>query len=612
MIGFWLRLAALWMALGLALRLAMAWLTPAGSFVAPSIGDWLQTFLFGVLSDAQAGALICGWLGAGFLLGRRLAVWWIGLTMTAVALVMVGELLYWMTFFARAGIVVVRYIRHPLEVLAFLHEMVGFAFLLVPLAAAGWAAARWMSGWLPPAFSGGDRRGFLALLALTAVLVASDGGYRGPTTPERSLNHLASNGWLEMLHAASFDQSQWEDAYWQPERPELPSLPASPVAPSPVAPSPVAPSPVPQAPVAPPPAEFKHLLLVIEESFGGQAWWNSELRRKYAPQLAAIAPKGIHFDRVYATGAHTLRGMEAILHGYPPLPGLATPQRDGVERLPSLPRVLAGAGFHTAFVYGGWPDFTNFFDYWRRIGFDAMLSRYDFPDPWFETSWGVADEILLDRVLVEMDRRTERHGRVMLCTLTVTNHHPFDFPAGRVPFPNDRRRQDYALAYADWALGKFVREAQRRPWFEDTLLVIVADHGPLRPGPTLVPANNFRVPLVFYNPARLAPQAMAATGSTMSLPVTLLDLLGVASTERFYGRSLLSGEDQLAPAEEDYHIGVLGRRHLTVLARGGGLLGWRYDGESLMLDEPDMAQARQAAALFGDAQRRFHGDRNKP
>ncbi len=600
MIGFWLRLAALWMALGLALRLVMAWLTPAGSFVDPSIGDWLQTFLFGALSDAQAAALIGGWLGAGFLLGRRFAVWWIGLTVAMVALIVGGELLHWTTFFVRAGITVIRYIRHPLEVLAFLQELVGFAFFLVPLAAMGWAAARWMSGWLPSAFSGGDRWGFVALLAFAAVLVASDGGYRGPVTPERSLNHLASNGWLNVLHAARFDPSEWEDAYWQPERPEPPPLAATSVAPAAVAPAPAA------------PAEFKHLLLIIEESFGGEAWWNLEQRRKYAPQLYAIAQQGIRFDRVYATGAHTVRSMEAILHGYPPLPGLAMPQRDGVERLPSLPRALAGAGFHTAFVYGGWPNFTNFFDYWRRIGFDAMLSRYDFPDRWFETSWGVADEILLDRVLVEMDRRTERHDRVMLCTLTVTNHHPFDFPAGRVPFPNDRNRQDYALAYADWALGKFVGEAQRRPWFDDTLLVIVADHAPLGPGPTLVPANKFRVPLVLHNPARLAPRTVAAMGSTMSLPVTLLDLLGVASTERFYGRSLLSGEDQLVPAEEDYHIGVLGRRRLTVLARGGGLLGWRYDGESLTLDEPDMAQARQAAALFGDAHRRFHGGPGKP
>ena len=595
MIGFWVRLAILWMALGLVLRLTMAWLTPAGSFVDPSVGAWLQTFIFGAVSDAQALALICGWLSLGFALGRRFAVWWIGLAMAVAALIFVAEIFHWTTFYARLGITAIRYGRHPLEVVTFLQEQIGFAFYLIPLAAAGWAAARWMGRWLPGAFGRRERFGFLAWLAIALVLFLNDGGYRGPVGPERSLNHLASNGWLDMLHAARVDQSEWEGAYWQPAQPEPPPIAAT--------------------AGAAPSAGFKHLLLIIEESFSGEAWWDLEKRRKYAPQLAAIAKQGIYFDRVYATGTHTVRGMEAILHGYPPLPGLATIQREGFERLPSLPRVLSGAGFHTTFVYGGWPNFTNFFDYWRGIGFDAMLSRYDFADRWFETSWGVADEILFDRVLLEMDRRTDRHDRVMLSTLTVTNHHPFDFPADRVPFPNDERRQDYAVAYADWALGEFVREAQSRPWFEDTLLVIVADHGPLRPGPTLVPANHFRAPLVFYNRSRLAPQTIEVMGSTMSLPVTLLGLLGVPATESFYGRSLLSGEDQLAPAEEDYHLGVLGRRHLTVLARGGGLHGWRYDGQTLTLDQPDMAQAGFAAALFGDAHRRFYGGqpvRNKP
>ena len=592
MIGFWLRFGALWMALGLALRLTMAALSPEESFLDPSVGAWLQTFLFGALSDAQAGALVGGWLGAGFLLGRRFAVWWIGPTMAAVALILLGEVLHWTTFFARAGVTLARYGPHPLEVLAFLQEQVGFALYIPPVAAAGWAAARWMGGWLPRAFGAKDRWSFVAALAVAAGLVASDGGYRGPVGPERSLNHLASNGWLDMLHAVRVDLSEWEGAYWQPKRPVPPPAAA--------------------APGAPPPTGFKHLLLIIEESFGGETWWDLRQRAQFAPQLAAIARQGIYFDRVYATGNHTVRGMEAILHGHPPLPGLAMPQRDGIERLPSLPKVLAAAGFHTAFVYGGWPNFTNFFDYWRRIGFDAMLSRYDFPDRWFETSWGVADEILLDRVLVEMDRRTARHERVMLSTLTVTNHHPFDFPAGRVRFPHDERRREYAVAYADWALGEFVRKARRRPWFEDTLLVIASDQGPVQPASALVPADNFRVPVVLYNPARLAPRTIAAMGSTMSLPVTALSLLGVPATEPFYGRSLLSGEDQMAPAEDDYHLGVLGRSHLTVLARGGGLFGWRYDGESLQLAEPDMAQARQAAALFGDAHRRFYGGRRKP
>ena len=252
---------------------------------------------------------------------------------------------------------------------------------------------------------------------------------------------------------------------------------------------------------------FRHLLLVIEESMGGENWRDPERRRKYMPQLAALAQQGLYFDRVYATGSRTIRGLEAILNGYPPLPGKALSQRPGFERMPSLPRVLGNAGFHTVFVYAGWPNFTNFFNYWRGIGFQEMLQREDFAerkasllarqeqggceDCWFETSWGAADEFLFERALAEMDRRTAVHDRVMLATLTLSNHLPFDFPDGRVPFPSDERRQEHVIAYADWALGEFIRQADGRPWLEDTLVVIVADHGPDVPGGALVPADNF-------------------------------------------------------------------------------------------------------------------------
>ena len=53
------------------------------------------------------------------------------------------------------------------------------------------------------------------------------------------------------------------------------------------------------------------------------------------------------------------------------------------------------------------------------------------------------------------------------------------------------RRQEHVIAYADWALGEFIRQADGHPWLEDTLVVIVADHGPDVPGCALVLADNF-------------------------------------------------------------------------------------------------------------------------
>ena len=624
---FWIRFAALCMTLWFGLRLALALSLPA-----QSVGDRLVALGFGLGSDLQALALLGGLAAAGFLLtGRRCAVLWLTLAVVLFALMFATDALYWAEFQTRVGRVALHYIVYFREVLEFADEQVYLSYYALPAVVLAWLAARWLGRWLPPAFTPAHRLGFLGWLAAAALVLAF--GQAWPTGHSRPLNQLGSNGYLEMLFAARVDLAAWEGVYWSCQAAGETAADGGACAiDSGLPPATGAASPTPAlAPrsrqgdglPAPNADGFRHLLLVIEESMGGENWRDPERRRKYMPQLAALAQQGLYFDRVYATGSRTIRGLEAILNGYPPLPGKALSQRPGFERMPSLPRVLGNAGFHTVFVYAGWPNFTNFFNYWRGIGFQEMLQREDFAerkasllarqeqggceDCWFETSWGAADEFLFERALAEMDRRTAVHDRVMLATLTLSNHLPFDFPDGRVPFPSDERRQEHVIAYADWALGEFIRQADGRPWLEDTLVVIVADHGPDVPGGALVPADNFQVPLVMYNPAKLAPAVIAHHGSTMSLAVTLLELLDVPATEPLYGGNLLRGELPLAPVEEDYHVGVLGPDHLTVLARDGALHGWRYDGRRLLFDQPNMRQARQAAALFGDAHRRFYG-----
>lgn len=628
--AFWVRFAALCMLLWFGLRAALALSLPA-----QSVGDLLVGMVLGLGSDLQALALLGGLLAAGFLLtGRRFAVLWLTSAVAFFALMFATDALYWVEFQTRVGRVALHYIVYFREVVQFAQEQVYFIYYVPPALALAWLVARWMARWLPAAFRPAHRWGFLGWLAAAALVLAF--GQAWPTGHSRPLNQLASNGYLEMLFAARFDLAAWDGVYWScgTEGETAPDGGASCAADQGLE---AVQSAAPGAGAAasqgqdgsglpgpnPGVGGFRHLLLVIEESMGGVNWRDPERRRKYMPQLAALAERGLYFDGVYATGSRTIRGLEAILNGYPPLPGKALSQREGFERAPSLPRVLGNAGFRTLFVYAGWPNFTNFFNYWRGIGFQETLQREDFAerkaelmkrqeqegcaDCWFETSWGAADEFLFERVLAEMDRLTAQHERVMLAALTLSNHLPFDFPDGRVRFPSNERRQEYVIAYADWALGEFMRQVDERPWLEDTLVVVVADHGPDVPGSALVPADNFRVPLVVYNPAKLAPQVIEHHGSTMSLAVTLLEMLGVPATEPLYGGNLLRGELPLAPVEEDYHVGVLGPRRLTVLARDGALYGWRYDGRRLLFDQPDMQQARQAAALFGDAHRRFYG-----
>ena len=345
-------------------------------------------------------------------------------------------------------------------------------------------------------------------------------------------------------------------------------------------------------------SHIKHVILIVEESFAGKNWWDLEKRARYMPNLQALAEEGVYFDNVYSTGTRTTRGLEAILHGYPPLPGIAANQREGFEKLPSLPRQLRAEGFNNLFVYGGWPEFSKFSTYWRRIGYNKIFTREDFSKDLFETSWGVADEKLFEKVLQQMDAEVALEGNVFLTTLTVSNHRPFDVPANRTPYPNERKLE-YAIAYADWALGNFFHQAKEKPWFAETLFVITADHGPRIYGNAPIPVESYRVPVVFLAQG-LEPRTHNSLGSIMDIPTTILNLLDVEDSEGFIGGTLFSATHGSALVEHDYHIGMVTQddlhKTLTLVPPGAVAESWVL--KDSMVDKKTRTDSDDAAALI--------------
>jgi phosphoglycerol transferase MdoB-like AlkP superfamily enzyme len=346
----------------------------------------------------------------------------------------------------------------------------------------------------------------------------------------------------------------------------------------------------------------RHVILIIEESFAGPEWWDLERRAMYMPNFDRLAEQSAYFDNIYAAGSRTTRGMESLLNGHTPLPGIALSERDQLQRLPSLARTLGDGGFRTSFVYGGWPDFSSFFTYWKRIGFHEMLSRDDFPEGGFETSWGVSDERLFDRLISEMDRLTSIHDKVFVATLTVSNHRPFDFPLDSVNFPADERKAEYAIAYADWALAQFIEVAKQQPWFEETLIVVTSDHGPRPDGAALIPFESYRVPLVFMHPD-LEAREHTQYGSLVSVPLTIVELLGLENTAGFHGQNLFAQCDGPVPVEHAYHVGMVDRQGMTVLVRGGGVKSWTPEAVPTV---PDYGRAVNIERVFREAHQAYY------
>ncbi len=129
--------------------------------------------------------------------------------------------------------------------------------------------------------------------------------------------------------------------------------------------------------------------------------------------------------------------------------------------------------------------------------------------------------------------------------MTTSNHRPFTFPEGRIDLPSKVSGRAGAVKYTDYAIGKFIRDAATKPWFTNTVFVIVADHCASSAGKTELPVQNYHIPLIIYAPGgQIAPGRVTTLTSQMDYAPTLLGLLNWTYPSRFFGRDVRQTDPQ--------------------------------------------------------------------
>jgi phosphoglycerol transferase MdoB-like AlkP superfamily enzyme len=165
----------------------------------------------------------------------------------------------------------------------------------------------------------------------------------------------------------------------------------------------------------------------------------------------------------------------------------------------------------------------------------------------------VADEDLFTLALREMDDSHRRMGAkhpFFMHVMTTSNHRPYTYPPGRIDIPSGTGRSG-AVKYTDYAVGDFLRRAQAHAWFKDTVFVITADHGASARGTQQIPVARYRIPLFIYSPAHIAPGRFDRLMSQIDIGPTLLGLLSMGYSSKFYGRDVF----KIAPAEDRALVG---------------------------------------------------------
>lgn len=294
-----------------------------------------------------------------------------------------------------------------------------------------------------------------------------------------------------------------------------------------------------------------NVMMITVESLSADFLAHFGNTQNLTPVLDSLADKSIFFSNMYATGTRTVRGMEALTLSIPPTPGNSIVRRENNEHLYTIGHVFKQAGYTNTFFYGGDGYFDNMNHYFGNNGynivdrgrkilkesFDGTRTVITDSEVKFENAWGICDEDIFNVALKDADEKFKTNVPFNNFIMTTSNHRPFTYPNGKINIPVGSR--EGAVRYTDFAIGEFLKKAKTKPWFENTIIIIVADHCASSAGKNEIDISKYQIPCIVLNVKNVANMKIDKMTSQIDLFPTLWHLMGWDYTSNFFGKDVL-------------------------------------------------------------------------
>ncbi len=321
-----------------------------------------------------------------------------------------------------------------------------------------------------------------------------------------------------------------------------------------------------------------NIILIVMESCGGEF---TEIggRPEVTPNLTRLARESVYFTECYANSWRTDRGLVSILSGWPAFPKTSVMKMPSkVRTLPSLARSLGRHGYASTFIYGGDIDFTNTRGYLLDTGTQTIISEDDFTAAQRGSSkWGVCDSIAFDRLyeeailevqaphtapegkaphtapegasaLVEAagndtsqfsvlsSQLANPSGASFITLLTLSSHEPWTVPMP-TKFEDEVLNSFY---YLDLCLGRFIERLRQSPQWDNTLVIILPDHGIKYQDIDETTPLRSHIPMLWTGGAIKGPRRIDTFCTQSDLAATLLSQLGISHDDYPFSRDIFS------------------------------------------------------------------------
>lgn len=511
---------------------------------------------------------------------RTLCTVWLTIVACVITLLCLIELEFYQEFQQRLNILVLQYVKEDPETVA---RMIWGGFPVVTYVLA-WVLVTFVS-WLIFRYLLKDRQDRLSLrlslpllviLILSTALLARGTLRSGPPlrwgdayfSEVMFLNHLALNGSFTLAKAVMDNDSSSQSRLWENVLPVAEAYRSAKAQLHTLGDqfSTDASMTVRRHQSGNSSSKALNVVIVLMESFSGQYVGTLGNKAEVTPRFDALSKQGVLFTRAFSNGTHTHQGTFATLSCFPNLPGheYLMQQREGMNAFSGLTTVLPD--YNSVFVYNGDFSWDNQNGFFRNQGVQSFVGRHDFVDPVFvDDVWGVSDQDMFDRAVLELDQ-LDKSGPFIAYLQSLSNHLPYNIPQSTEfdPITNQGALSERltAMKYSDWALGEFFEKIKDKPYYKDTIFVVLGDHG-FGTSTQLTEINllRFHVPILVIAPG-LSPLRSDIVASQVDVIPTILGLLDSSAQHQCWGRDLLNlpkGDDGFAVIKPSGGEATVGR-----------------------------------------------------
>ncbi len=343
-------------------------------------------------------------------------------------------------------------------------------------------------------------------------------------------------------------------------------------------------------------ANKKNVVLLIVESFGRE-----NMNRGLTPFMDSLANNSYFFENGFANGKVSIDAVPSSISSIPSLMDRTfITSSYALNHVYPLPKILNDNGYYTAFFHGAFNGSQNFDQYANVAGFKAYYGKneYEGPDA-FDGTWGIFDEEFMQFFADKLDTFQAPFFSTLF---TISSHSPYTIPDKyKNKFPKGEADIHESIAYADYALQQFFETAKHKPWYKNTIFIIVADHTSSEPLEEKWKTNvgKFRIPILFLAPGdeSIPIERVEKNFQQIDILPSLMDYLQLNTKVVSFGKSYKSDKNFAVSylnniynyVNDDYYLAFDGTKSL-------GLYNWKVDPEmknNLLSKQPEQVEAME-------------------